>query len=407
MHRPAVLAPLLAAPLFAALLLAGCESTNPAQSNPSEKPAPSPLPYGYREPKGDAARPPPKTDGQEMDEIVAVVWGEVLTRRRLIRESGPRVEGQDEAAFERSLAMRRLRWAREQLFVKAAEFEGISIPAASLDEAVEERRQKEIETLSKNTGRPVTFDEYLKQQNMSEEEFRTSVKNSETTRALLFKHLTGLGRGTRPQVDWNVTPAEVRRMYREQPEEFDDPQKAAFVVYQLRYVDHAVGDVSPIEAEALTRKQAEDVAAAFRAGEAPEAIAKRFAFDERTWRAYPTPVEQLPPPLKPVADWVFAPERKPHESAVIEPPKMGGPLVLGILEVVPARKHTFEEAYDDVVERYRLGRRLRMESLMIIELVQGGSIAWPTDLANELVDQARETLKELDQDPVLSRARFR
>jgi hypothetical protein len=75
--------------------------------------------------------------------------------------------------------------------------------------------------------------------------------------------------------------------------------------------------------------------------------------------------------------------------------------------VVPARKRTLDEAYDEIVERYRFGRRLRMESLMIIELVQGGSIAWPADLADQLVDEARNTLRELDADPVYSRARFR
>src|SRR5262245_8900008 len=109
MHRPAVLASLLAA-----VLLSGCEGTNPSQSNPSEKARPSPLPYGYRAPTGAAAQPAKKTEGEELDEIVAVVWGEVRTRRRLIRESGPRAEGQDEASFEKALAMRRLRWAREQ-----------------------------------------------------------------------------------------------------------------------------------------------------------------------------------------------------------------------------------------------------------------------------------------------------
>src|SRR5262245_3317925 len=144
MHRPAVLA------LAAALLLAGCETANPADSaNPSEKARPSPLPYGYKEPKGESERPVPKADGEQLDEIVAVVWGEVLTRRRLIREAGPRTEGQDKQSYEKSLALRRLRWAREQLFVKAAELEGLQISAAMLDEVVEERMEQEVKELSK------------------------------------------------------------------------------------------------------------------------------------------------------------------------------------------------------------------------------------------------------------------
>ena len=402
MQRPLVLA------LAAALLLAGCEGSNPADSaNPSQKARPSPLPYGYKEPKGQTGQPPPQADGEKLDEIVAVVWGEVLTRRRLIREAGPRTEGQDKQSYEKSLALRRLRWAREQLFVKAAELEGLHIPPAMLDEAVKERMEREVKTLSENTGRPVTFEEYLRQQNMSAEEFRTSVRNQEIQNALLRKHLVGLGKGTRPGIDWNVTPAEVRRMYTEQPKLFDDPQKAAFVMYQLRYVDQAVGDVSPVEAEALTQQKAEAMVAAFRAGEAPEAIAKRFGIDPRAWTMTAKPVDQLAPVLKPVETWVLAPERKKGEATVLTPPRMGGPLVVGVLEVVPAKKNSFEDSYDDVVEQIRFGRRLRMESLLVIELVQGGAVAWPADLADELVEQARDTLAELDKHPVYGRAHFR
>jgi hypothetical protein len=402
MQRPLVLA------LAGALLLAGCESANPADSaNPSEKARPSPLPYGYKEPKGQSERLAPQADGEELDAIVAVVWGEVLTRRRLIREAGPRGEGQDKASYEKSLALRRLRWAREKLFVKAAELEGLTIPAAMLDEAVQERMDQAVKEMSENTGRPVTFEEYLHQQNMSLDEFRSSVRNTEIQNALLRKHLLGLGRGTRPKVDWTVTPAEVRRMYREQPKLFDDPQKAAFVIYQLRFVDQAVGDVSPVEAEALTQKKAEDMAAAFRAGETPEAIATRFGIDAREWRVTVEPVTQLAPLLKPVETWVLAPERKKGEAAVLSPPRMGGPLVVGVLEVVPAKKNSFEDSYEAVVDKIKFGRRLRMEALLVIELVQGGAVAWPAELADELVEQARGTLKDLDEDPVLGRAHFR
>jgi hypothetical protein len=147
----------------AAALLAGC--ANPNESNPFDANSaqdtrrPSPLPYGYHEPKGKAPRPK-AVEGQELDEISAVVWGEVLTRRRLIRETGGHKEGQDDAVFERELQRRRLTWAKEQLMVKAAEADGLRIVPAVLDEAVEREKKSLVAELEKNTGRAVRIEEY-------------------------------------------------------------------------------------------------------------------------------------------------------------------------------------------------------------------------------------------------------
>jgi hypothetical protein len=404
MHRPAPLA-LLAILLAAAPLLAGCDANPSDRANQSERPCPSPLPYGYREPASRGAKAPPKAEGEELDEIVAVVWGEVLTRRRLIRLTGERAPGEDETSFRRTLALRRLRWARQQLFVKAAVQEGLHVPSAALDEAVEERKEQAVKILSKNTGRPVTFQEYLDQQNLSEEEFREQVKNDELQNAYLRKLRMGLGRGTRPQIDLTVSPAEVRRLYREQPALFDVPQTVTFAVFMLRVVDAAVGDVTPVQAETLTKQKAEAIAAAFRTGEEPASIAKRLGLDERQWKEFTEPVHEYG--IKDASEWLFDTARKPREAVVLQPPGFDGPLVVGTLSVTPGKKQTYDEAYEAVVNAYRAGRSLRLQELKVIELVQGGAVAWPPALADELVEHAREQLRRIDEDKAYSHARFR
>ncbi len=396
LRRPA-LPPLLLA--LVACAAAGCDS------NPAGTGSVSPLPYGYQEP-AKRARVTREAEGQELDEIVAVVWGEVLTRRRLIRETGGRVAGQEEAEFEADLERRRLAWSREQLLVKAAEQEGLRLEPSILDAAVEQLKREELALAAKNTGRPVTFEEYLAGRDLSAEEFRLQVRNREMRRGYMRKLLVGLGRSARPQVDLTVSPAEVRRLYREEPELFDDKAGARFVFFLVPAIDELVGELSPAEAEAAALAKAERIAQAFRGGEAPQAIAQRFGLSERVWREAPEIQSEFRFPEG--AAWLFAPGRRPGDAAVFRFEKEpAGPIVLGVLEVQAARKLDFDSAYKAVEDKYVLARQVRLEHQRIIELVQGGSVVWPDSLADRLVDQARQQLRQLDEHPVYSRARFR
>ena len=390
--------------LFALLALSGPLAA--CDSNPAGEGRPSPLPYGYREPQGRVARPKPTTEGEALDEISAVVWGEVLTRRRLIRETGGQKDGEDQVAFERDLRRRKVEWAKEQLLVKAAGQEGLRLVPSVLDEALEEEKQRLAKEASDNTGRPVTFEEVLAQQHLSEEEFRTSVKNRVLRQYYMRKLLVGLGKSARPQVDASVSPAEVRRLYREQPELFDEQAGARFALFQLQTADAMVGEVTPVEAEAVTLRKAEEIVAAFRAGAEPRDIAKRFALGERQWKV----IEQVETKfaIPQGGEWLFAPERKVRDAQAFQFEQvLGGPVVLGVLEVRAARKRGFGESYDDVVKVYRFGREMRLENQRVIELVQGGAVVWPPALADDLVDDARNKLRQIDADERLSRARFR
>ncbi len=70
-YPPRVLRP--RGPLACLLLLAACGPLAACDSNPAGEGRPSPLPYGYREPQGNAGRPKPSTEGEALDEITAVV----------------------------------------------------------------------------------------------------------------------------------------------------------------------------------------------------------------------------------------------------------------------------------------------------------------------------------------------
>lgn len=386
----------------ALLALTGC-TANPMDANPTEGRI-SPLPYGYKEPES-RPKPTATADGAQLDEIVAVVWGDVLTRRRLIRETGGRAEGEDDAAFERELMRRRIEWAREQLLVKAAQQEGLRIVEAQLDEAVEREKTAILKDLTASAGRPVTFAEHLERQRLSEAEFRASVKNRELKRAYLAKLLVGLGKQARPQVDLSVSPAEVRRLYRERPQDFDIRPGVRFALFQLLTIEALTGDASPTDAEQATARKAEQVAQALRDGTPPAEVARRFGLSDRAWAQSKDFEEDIR--FEEAKPWLFDPARRPRDARVFEFEKApGGPVVLAVLETRPGTKMTFDEAYSRVVRVYELVRQNRLENEKVIELVQAGA-AWPESLADALVVDARRRLTKLDEDPVYRRARFR
>lgn len=393
-------------PCLLAVALAGCSGANPFDANPASTATPSPLPPGYQEPERRLGGSRPQAEGEELDAITAVVWGEVLTRRRLMRETRGTQASAEEPGIESDLQRRRIEWVREQLLVKAAEMEGIRLVPSVFDPMVEEEKARMVREYTRNTGRPVSFDEVLVAERVSEEEFRTRMRNQVLRELYLRKVKSGLGRGTRPQVDMAVTPAEVRRTYREMPGLFDEKQGASFALFQLRTIDAMVGTVSPVEAEALTQRKAEEIAAAFRAGEEPASIARRFGLDERQWRVNEQVVDRFQVPAG--AAWLFDPARRAGDAQVFTFERVvGGPVVLGVREVRAAKQRTLGESWDAVVRVTRFGRELRLENQRILELAQGGAVIWPASLADEVLDDARRRLAELDADERLSRARFR
>jgi hypothetical protein len=398
--------------LVVALLSGGlvaCQGANPA--NPSNPANPtdarvSPLPPGFAEKPPGESEEASRHDADDLDRLLAVVEGRPITLRRLVRETGGRAPGLEEAPFERQLQKRLREVVREELFVREAQRAGIQVPPQRLDETVAESRDAMMKEASEAEGRPVSFPEILEQRGMTEAEFRETLRRQVLYRIFLRKVLHGVA-GIKPQVDMEVSPAEVRRIYREYPGAFDEKRGIQFAAFRF-LIDPLVtaGRTYP-EAEAEVRRLGEDLAAGLRRGEAPGPLATRFGLTEGQWRAFQDGfVEDVPPAaVGPEARaWLIAEERVAREAALFEVPE--GTLVVGVLAVRPHRVRPWEEAREEIVRVIQTGRSIRVESGLLIEMLSRPDAVWPQELADSMAADARELLRRLEEEPVLGAVRF-
>ena len=107
------------------------------------------------------------------------------------------------------------------------------------------------------------------------EEYREQQREIMQYRAYVIKLAQGLGGPTRPQVDMDVTPAEVRRIYWSHPGAFDEKVGVRFAVFPLDVEKYLVDeDTGFLEAEEDATADAEKIAALLRQGHSPEAVGR-------------------------------------------------------------------------------------------------------------------------------------
>ncbi len=402
----------LALGLAAALAgLPACSGTsNPGQSsNPNQRQVKvSPMPYGvaYR---GDAPKPLADIQGRNLDEVIAYVEGRPITRRRLVRESGGRPPGIDDEAFERQLQSRLRSFVIEELFVREAQRIGIQVPEQALDEAIAERRTGMEEEASKAAGRPVRFAEVLADRGITEVEFREMFRRGLLQAYYMRRLKQGLG-PMRPQLEMEVSPAEVKRIYREHPDQFDVKPGVKFAVFQVKFSRFLTADRPVAEAEAAMTSTAASIADAFRRGDAPAEIARRTNLGEGEWKVTPKfqeRSEQIAQLLgKDGADWLFAPDRRARDAVVLEGPRGEGPIILGIVEVQAPHQRTWDEIRDEIVKMVRIAREERTKANLIIQMVAQRNVVWPQALADAIISDARNLIAEIDRHPIYGSARF-
>jgi hypothetical protein len=396
--------------LLGLLALGGCQ-----ESNTQNRVRPSPLPPGYV-PLPQTLQPAPRTaeeQVQQLDEKLAVVAGEVITRRRLAREMRGRGPGQEEAAFERALERALLERARLLLFVKESQRSGITISEQRLDEVVGEALVRAAKEASETIGEPVTIEEWLAEQNLTRAEFRQKTQESLYYQAYMIRLLQGIGGPTRPMVDMVVAPNEVRRVYWSNPGAFDEKAGVRFAAFQLplkRYLDRSP-DLGFAEAEEQGATDARALAQAYGSGESIASIVRRFDLREGEWRA-PRENEFADADSDVIrllgeetAGWLFDSARRPGDSRAFADAR--GQFVLGIVEVRPGRRLPWTEVYDKIVGLHQLARQRRAEELRLIEILSTRNEVQPPALADALLGQSQQVLRELDRDPILAAARFR
>ena len=391
------------AALAAALALAGgCSSDDEAIK-------PSPIPPGYamllRQQQGAERNPQARTaGGQTVDETLAVVDAEVLTRRELLRSLRLTAEDAKNPDVEEEIRGATLAWARERLIVGAARRAGMRIPESAVDDIAKGELARQMKENEEKTGQKLNEDDYLRQRRLTWGEFRTQLSGAVTTEYYTRKLYEGIG-GTRPRIDKEVTPSEVRRIYHDHREKFDEPYGVKVALFQVPSAAFETEGRDFLEAEQMAETIAGRLAEGFRAGQDPKALAQRFKIQEGRWQVSQDFIVRFPQPAW--SAWMFAPARRTRDANIFN--DGAGPVVLGVVDVRPARRRTLEDpmVYDLIVNLVQGARKRRMLAELTLDLLRRGAVVWPAELHDDLLDAAYEDLDLVDTHEIVGKARLK
>ena len=392
--------------LAVVLPLGGCSSND-------DEIKPSPIPAGYsmllaqRQRQLQAGQAPQQTEsGDTVDELLAVVDGEVLTRREVLRRLRLPENGRRQRSEEEEIGQARLQWAKQQLVMGAARRAGLHIPESNMDSIAEDFLRNQMKKNEELTGEKLSQEEYLAYRKLTWEEFRSQARGDIIYQYYLRKLLRGIG-PTRPEVDYDVSPAEVRRIYYDHRKAFHVKRGAKFAVFPMLLesyeTDEAGNQRDFLESEQLAAQAAERLAADFRKGADPEALAERYKLEEGLWQIAEEFRDKFPHPEG--SKFLFDPVRRKGDALILQYPD--GPVVLGVVAIRQPRRRQLEEVYDDIVLLLQRGMEARMAANLTIDQLRHGATVWPDDLADELLDEAHEMLDALATDEVLGGARLR
>ncbi len=344
-------------------------------------------------------------DGESLDELLAWVEGRPLTKTTLLRRLQLPEEDDGDPERQRDIQRGTLIWAKEQIFFKAAERAGLTLREGMLEDHVRSRMEERLAAASEEAEREVTQEEYLEKQGITWAEFSEKERGLLMQGIYLEKLLRGIG-PFRPQIDLYVSPAEVRRVYADHPDAFDETAGVKFALFQVPFEFFEQKGFEGLDVDDKAIERAEEVKRNIEMGMTPEAVAKRHGMGKpgRLWQVTPDFADDYPDPQ--MKAWLLDPERKPGDAKVVPTPT--GPWIFGVVETRPARHLPFEEVQDDIRKHIRLGKSVRLEALTMVELLtKGGSTVWPEELADALLADARNTLKEISKDDVWRTARLR
>jgi len=387
--------------LLCALLLAGCSSGDEIR--------PSPLPADYA--TRIAQRPSVHTTGgRTLDETLAVVDGEVLTRRQVLRRLRVNEAQARSGDVEEEIKQARKDWARQRLVMAAARRRGLSIPPSAIDELAEGQLKKEMAKNLEETGEDLDRESYLKARRLTWREYREHIKGLIIDEYHLRMVTRGIG-GARPEVDYAVSPAEVRRIYYDNRAAFDQPQgvRMAILRFPLERFEREGRDL--IETEALATREAEGARQDLERGVPVDDVIQRHHLREGDSQVSPEdkfmPKPELQPGQRPGPDvaFIFDPARRPGDAKVF--PLGDGPTVISVLEIQQARRRQLPEVYDQIVRVVQQGKMGYARAQLVFDQVdQGTSAIWPPELAAELLADAREQMAEIAKHPVLGKVRL-
>ncbi len=384
---------------------------------------PSPIPAGYLEAlsqSGGAAgttRRERERGEQVVDGLVAAVGDRTLTRSEVLRRlrvvdrrgsgSGDQLDAEIDAE--------RIKWAEDQLIGIAARQAGLRAEARMVDRVLDDKLKELTKEASEKEGRPVSHDEWLASKKVTREEFRRQLEDETIAQLYVSKLLRGIGGPTRPEVDIDVTPAEVRRIFRDHPEAFDKPAavRAAVFVFYVRGL--ADDEHTPAEWQELAERRAEQLAQLFREGHDPEFLARRYGLDQEKFGQFTVattmqPIDQIvarfdePRILPGLGEWLDRPDVGARQTFVVRKPE--GPIVYGVLEHEPMSRRSFEDAYDGIVRSILQARGLAARARVVIRMLSAGSVVSPPELEDKVLDRAQAQLDEIASNEIMGKVRL-
>ena len=354
-------------------------------------------------------------ESKNVDELVATVEGEFITRRTLIRDVGEKHAEEEERAYELRLRKALYTRAVRRIFLHAGEQIGLTMTPDAVEEEVQWRigrildsARAQAEKDKPGSGAKITFDRILKEMGKTLEEFRSETQKDVTIRRYYYVLQQGVT-GKRAVVDLEPTPEDLRRLYAAHIGDVSVRRGAQFSFWIFSPVTYLVEDAKPHfdkydDAVAEAKRQAAALLVDFRRDHDAGRVAHAFGVKDKEWQEVPAGTfigddfRAKSPVFVAIAPWLFDPARRTGDSTVIDGPQ-GTFLAVAMVQLRQPKTLSFDDVKGDLAKIVHQVREQRFRGQHLLGLLARAQV-WPTSLAEELEDQQRAMLAKLDEDPV-------
>jgi hypothetical protein len=352
---------------------------------------------------------PPASATSNLDQWLANVAGETVTRRMLVRAMDERGPDESEASYERKIQERLIGRVISGVLLWKAKQMGLDLRAAVVDEEVARAGRIEVENARKR-GVNLTFPQILARRGQSLEEYTDLLRREMLVQEYWLILVRGIP-GKRAQIDIEPSPSETLALYQKHRQAFDLAQGvrvAWFTAHPNSFLDRTGNDYEA--ALAAARAHAKALAAEAAGGRRPEDVARAHRLDRGDWLSTPEKsfLEKgafLAPGGAETEAWLFDPARRAGEVTVVDAER-GAVGSLAILEVRRARPRDYAEVLPDVLSRIRSVRMSRFRYAHLLEALAVAPVK-PPGLVERIADELRTAQKHLDDDPVARDIRLR